>query len=332
MKPFLCPKYKGFYYYYFYKNGKRTNVSTGKKKRSEAEEWVKLNYPNLVEVNNKLTVKEYFDIYLKYSELNLEKNTHAINLLSLKHFSSINSKKYLKDIQSQDLEDFKSELIKRTTKTGKKISKTSANIYLRHLKAAFSYANKKKYLGGAPGEGVKQFKESEKDILCFTDEQIKMILSFSSEDFGKLIRFALLTGMRLSEIKNCQWSDIEKNILTIGAKFRTKSKKIRRLYVTDTLKSLINSIPKNSDYIFNYKDASSISKAFRKILLKAFDKKTADKYHFHCLRHTFITNMLNAGGKIVTVQQIAGHSDIKTTMRYAHISSIDKEAMEMVKV
>lgn len=322
MKPFLYKKYQGIYYYFFHKNGRRTNVSTGRKNRSEAEKWVKENYPNRVEANYKTTIEEYFNIYLKYSEMNLAPNTHNTNKNTFNQFRRINSKVYIKDIHSQDLEDFKNEL----TKT---ISKQSANVYLRHLKSALTHAFNNNYTGTNPGSKVKSFQQPEKEILSFTEPQIKQLLKLSPADFVPIIKFALLTGMRLSEIRNCQWSDIKGDILTIGKDFHTKSKKIRKLYISSQLREVLNGLDKNSDYLFHYKDASSISKVFTKILRKG---NFPDKFHFHCLRHTFITNMLNAGVPIVKVKEIAGHSDIKTTMRYAHISSIDKEAMEMVRV
>ena len=50
----------------------------------------------------------------------------------------------------------------------------------------------------------------------------------------------------------------------------------------------------------------------------------------HALRHTFISHLVMNGVDLVSVKELAGHSDIKTTMRYAHLApghlrkSIDK--------
>ena len=41
---------------------------------------------------------------------------------------------------------------------------------------------------------------------------------------------------------------------------------------------------------------------------------------FHTARHTYATGFLNAGGKVEVLQRIMGHTDIKTTMVYVHIS------------
>jgi len=49
---------------------------------------------------------------------------------------------------------------------------------------------------------------------------------------------------------------------------------------------------------------------------------------FHDLRHTAATRMVEAGVNIVVISKILGHSDIKTTMRYAHPEDSLKEALE----
>jgi integrase len=49
---------------------------------------------------------------------------------------------------------------------------------------------------------------------------------------------------------------------------------------------------------------------------------------FHDLRHTTATRMLENGASIVDVSKILGHSDLKTTMRYAHPDESLKKAVE----
>ena len=63
-----------------------------------------------------------------------------------------------------------------------------------------------------------------------------------------------------------------------------------------------------------------MTRLFKKYVRKA---ELPEKFHFHCLRHTFITELIKNGININYVKELAGHSDIKTTMNYIHIITDD---------
>ena len=63
----------------------------------------------------------------------------------------------------------------------------------------------------------------------------------------------------------------------------------------------------------------------------------ADKgYSLHCLRHSFATEMLNAGMRLEVLQKLLGHTSIEVTRRYARLSDQTREkeyfrAMEIIE-
>ena len=92
------------------------------------------------------------------------------------------------------------------------------------------------------------------------------------------------------------------------------------LYIRDGRKKLQKG---HTDYLFLNKNGGKLSSRFiRKIIEEAVRKCEVD-YHIspHTLRHTFATDMLNAGADLITVKELLGHSSINTTGIYTHITN-----------
>ncbi|MCX6164227.1 MAG: site-specific integrase, partial [Ignavibacteriae bacterium] len=135
------------------------------------------------------------------------------------------------------------------------------------------------------------------------------------------------------------WKDIalSEGIIHIRNKenFKTKTGKVRQIPISNKLNEIIKqmmvgdgNIIKLYDlegYIFSKPNntvfsRSSISHKFKYYIRKAV---MSEKYHFHCLRHTFITNCIKKGINANYVQALAGHSNLKTTLGYTHIGIED---------
>lgn len=140
----------------------------------------------------------------------------------------------------------------------------------------------------------------------------------------KLLIFLLLdTGARINEVLNIKINniDFEKNkiLLTI-----TKTDSDRVVYFNKYTRELIllslKYDRKNSDFLFyNFRKDKDYTYDCCKWLFKKIKKDlNISKLHPHMFRHTFITNLINNGAPVFLVQQLAGHSSIKTTEIYVH--------------
>lgn len=145
----------------------------------------------------------------------------------------------------------------------------------------------------------------------FTDHLMPMVI------------LAINTGLRRGEIFNLEWQDIDflHNRLTVRAA-ATKSAKTRHIPLnTMTLKTLRRWQEQTNDtgLVFPGKEGQrldNISTAWRNVI----DDAEIENFTFHDLRHCFATKVLKGGADIVTVSKLLGHSDLKMTLRYSHVT------------
>ncbi|HOK56764.1 MAG TPA: site-specific integrase [bacterium] len=134
--------------------------------------------------------------------------------------------------------------------------------------------------------------------------------------------------MRRGEIVNLKWQDIDmkERIITL---WDTKSKEKRYVPMNEIVFQTLLNIEKDplSEYVFYGKDKNShisehyISHLFEKIIKKA----GITNFRFHDLRHTFASWLVMKGVNLKTVQELMGHKDFTTTLRYAHLSPEHKK-------
>ena len=145
----------------------------------------------------------------------------------------------------------------------------------------------------------------------------KIRRSLTGEEIDRLARASkarwpvwkayLLTGARMSELQNLLQEDIDLESRTLTIRDAKRGERIRAvpihseaLDIFENWETLRNALPSN------------LSRTFRRDSRKA-NIKGID---LHCLRVTFITRLIQGGTNPQTVQRLAGHSNITTTLRY----------------
>jgi integrase len=125
---------------------------------------------------------------------------------------------------------------------------------------------------------------------------------------------ALHTGMRRGEILNLDWNhiDFSRRMLTIH---RSKNGKKRSLPMSQTLCDTLRGI-KIRDITGRVFPVAV--RSLREAFDKAIDKAGLQDFHFHDLRHTFATRLVQNGVDLYKVKELLGHKTITMTMRYAH--------------
>jgi integrase len=138
-----------------------------------------------------------------------------------------------------------------------------------------------------------------------------------------LILLAMNTGMRKGELLNLQWSQVnlENEFLTVIAS-NSKSGHSRHIPLNKEAQSTLVKWKVDTNelgYVFKGsgdKPLKDIKKSWGNLLIKA----DISEFRFHDLRHHFASKLVMAGVDLNTVRELMGHSDLKMTLRYAHLA------------
>src|SRR5262249_52343787 len=142
----------------------------------------------------------------------------------------------------------------------------------------------------------------------FADEEVAMLGSVPGHA-GFVLRFLLGTGLRWAEACRARRGDVRRYLLEVG---NTKSGRLRRVPLSVELLAEIALIEDRLvPYAANSPGSFSRSIRFRTGI---------EDFHVHRCRHTFAMRWLAPGGNLAVLQQILGHRDLSTTMRYARVT------------
>lgn len=181
-------------------------------------------------------------------------------------------------------------------------------------------------LGQKESINFKYSKRSKKLPVVLSRSEIEKIVSNIRNAKHKLaIQLAYSGGLRVSEITKLNVKDINLEELTIHIK-SAKGNKDRITIFSEKLKNNIanETFGKNkNDFVFESVRGGELTnatmqKVFRNALGKSGIQKDAT---FHSLRHSFATHLLENGVDIRYVQELLGHSNIRTTQIYTHVTN-----------
>ena len=159
-------------------------------------------------------------------------------------------------------------------------------------------------------------------------EDIRQLLSVIKKprDWA-MILILLRTGMRIGELLELKMDNVnlrERRIEIVEAR---KNREGRVVYLSDDARRAFKVWLKKRDpqkeYLFyGYSDRPFSYETARCIFMKYIEKAGLSHrgYTLHCLRHTFASELLNAGMRLECVQQLLGHSCIEMTRRYARLT------------
>ncbi|MEW8052997.1 MAG: site-specific integrase [Candidatus Thiodiazotropha sp.] len=151
-----------------------------------------------------------------------------------------------------------------------------------------------------------------------------------SDHLTPMVILSLNTGMRRGEVFHLKWDDIDfpnKTLVVRGEK--AKSGRTRHINLNDYALDALNTWRIQSDrsnrLVFpsrQGKPLDNIKKSWEGLLVRA----NIQNFRWHDMRHHFASKLVMAGVDLNTVRELLGHTDLKMTLRYAHLAPEHKAA------
>lgn len=278
-----------------------------------------------------------FDKYIEYMEV-LKKDKSENTISSYKagiepflEYFNVTTCWDIEKITKKEIVDY------RSTISGKE---STVNARMRTVMAFLNWLVDWEYIEHNPMSRIKALKEPKKVPFVLTDEEcMAMVNACENQQEKLMIAFMLTTGVRVGELVNVKVSDISNGYVLIHG----KGNKERQIPVRSDLLSMIEKYvaEHNDEYLFSSRkgggkvSTEAIRLRIKKIAkLAGIDEERVTLVTPHKTRHFFATSLIDNGNDITIVAQALGHSNIQTTLRYAHVrqATMDKAVLDNKKI
>ena len=147
--------------------------------------------------------------------------------------------------------------------------------------------------------------------------------SLGYQRYVGLVRVLLETGLRCGELFRLQEKDIQGNLIVVD---ETKNAWPRSVPMTQAVREVIQSEMQlkleDQATIFGWTKYTQFFSVWKK-MQKALGWLDDSQATPHACRHTFVTNLVQQEVPTMAVQKLAGHKDIRMTMKYAHLGTTE---------
>jgi integrase/recombinase XerD len=278
-----------------------------------------------------LPAKEHFESYMRHKwRMNHKPRTLASSFTSVKFFLDFygkSGKREIEKIERVDLEGF----IEHEQGRGLHIS--TVRTRLACIIAFLHFLMEQDII---PGSLLKRtIKLKLPDVLprAMNPADVRKLLCVMDDIRDRALFLLLLrTGMRIGEALGLRLNDLDIKGRKVHLYEGEKNSMGRVVYLSDdalfAIKLWLRRRDKNKEFVFYGQSHGHFCYSTgRGLFVKYLKKAGLDQkgYTVHCLRHTFASELLNAGMRLECLQQLLGHQDIEVTRRYARLTDTTRE-------
>ena len=214
----------------------------------------------------------------------------------------------------------------------KEYKPSTMNRKLSSLKGYINFLEEEKIIDFNPLKYIKLPKNPRKIPKTLDDVDITKLLenpdTLSLRE-KTIIELMYATGMRISELINLQYNqiDLDRSLVKVlgkGGKERILpiGESASKWLLTYLNNDKVSSFTQNNHFIFLTDKGKQLSRKTCWEMIKNYALKSIGKKDIspHTLRHAFATHLLNNGADLRTVQLLLGHSSLSTTQIYTHVA------------
>jgi integrase len=324
-KFYLYKRPNGYWYIGYWQDGRRLWKSADTKMKPEALKVLRGFEDRLKQDVTKITFREFTEQFRLLQKNSLRGSTISrIYTPAFNSFERICGNKLITLYSLRDVETFKRVMLEE------KRTPVTVNIQFRSLRAAFNMALKWQMLGDNPFGKSSQLRVSDQGPVHLSKHDFqKLVEAVQENELKQVFFFAALTGLRLGEILNLTWDKIDLHnqqiVVSNSQDFLTKTGKHRSVPMNRMVYAMLSQMKPESNassFVFLRK-GHKMQHSYVSHKFKAYVRLLGipENIHFHSLRHTFATWLVQGGVNIYEVQKLLGHSSVKVTEVYSHLAA-----------
>jgi integrase/recombinase XerD len=275
--------------------------------------------------------KEHVEEYFRYMyRRNFRPKTYASNLGAIYIFLTVvrdSGKTHLEEITKHDLEAFIEH------EQDRRLMLSTVRTKLHCVNAFLGYAIDTGVVRAEVLARRIRLKKPETLPRAMDPDDVKQFISGIDNPRDRAMIMVLLrTGMRIGELLNTKMNDLHLRDRKIDIYEGEKNRQGRVVYLSDdamdALKAWLKIRDVHPEFLFYAQGRKSMAYSTARLIFEQYIAKAglAHKGHsLHALRHTFASELLNAGMRIECLQPLMGHTSLDVTRRYARLTDKTRE-------
>lgn len=234
---------------------------------------------------------------------------------------------FLSDVTSALITQCREKLLDEEIAGGRKRGPATVARYMTTMSYVMNLALREwEWIEINPFTRVKKPKEPRGRVRFLDNDERERLLeackASSNQDLYPIVVLAISTGMRLGEILNLKWKDIDfsRSQLVVH---ESKNNERRAVPIVGLAHQVLSERAKlrriDTPLVFPGKDANKPTK-ITNAWNHALDQAAIDDFRFHDLRHTTASYLAMNGATLAEIAEVLGHKTLQMVKRYAHLS------------